>query len=171
MGDNPKRPLSIISKPLNYGNSVPPAETTLADVPVEVLSAPADIEAHVRTVLAQLLVIDLDSINVWLIDSSSIQAYQFAHKPIIEIAYLQVDCRSRTKESARELAFKARNLLRTLPMIAWPEGFVTTVTQTAGPAWLADPADGSPRYWQRVEIHYRSRSGPIGTPQTKEKRN
>ena len=133
-------------------------------IPAEELTVPADIEAHVRAVLAQLLVIgpegavsSTDSITVWLIDSSSIQAYQFAHKPIIEIAYLQVDCRSRTKESARELAFKARNLLRTLPTIAWPEGFVTTVTQTAGPAWLADPADGSPRYWQRVEIHYRSR--------------
>jgi hypothetical protein len=63
----------------------------------------------------------------------------------------QIDCRARDRTTARARAMTACYIMLSLPDMPWPEGIVTYVQPTFGPAWFPDP-DGAPRYTARYEV-------------------
>ena len=72
--------------------------------------------------------------------------------PLWLVTYsIQVDCRAKTKQEARDLAEQTRQKLVGLPLVPWPEGVVSDSQPVEGPFWLADP-DGGPRYVARYDI-------------------
>jgi len=72
--------------------------------------------------------------------------------PLWNVAYsIQVDCRAKTKQAARDLAEEIRQLMVGLPDEPWPDGTLTYMQPVEGPFWLPDP-DGGPRYVTRYEV-------------------
>lgn len=65
---------------------------------------------------------------------------------------VQVDCRARRKQAARDLSHAVLRILMALTWLPWPEGQITYMQPTEGPFWNPDPEDGMPRYTARYEI-------------------
>jgi hypothetical protein len=86
---------------------------------------------------------------------SGVTSHEYAAAPIFPgwlVAHsLQVDCRAKRKQAARDLAETVRQIVVALPDAAWAEGVVATVDVLDGPFYQPDD-DGLPRYVARYEI-------------------
>lgn len=70
--------------------------------------------------------------------------------------FLQVDARAKTKQAARDLAERCRQVMMSLPDAPWAEGALCFVEPVEGPFWFPDD-DGAPRYTARYEIRVHPR--------------